>query len=82
MASNVTVRNVNRFGKRLSNEAMIRAFKKKVEKAGVLKDLRDREAYMKPSEARKLKSKMARLRVMKDAAKKAAREAKYNRDKD
>lgn len=81
MSSNVTVRNVNKFGKKLNNEAMIRLFKKKVEKMGIVKEMRDREAYVKPSDARKLKSKMARLRVMKDAAKKAAREAKYNQDK-
>ena len=32
-----TVRNVNRFGKKLTTEQMIRQFKKKVEKEGILK---------------------------------------------
>lgn len=81
MSSNVTVRNINKFGKKLNNDAMIRLFKKKVEKAGVIKELRDRDFYVKPSEARKLKSKMARRRVAKDEAKRIAREAKYNKDK-
>ena len=81
MSSNITVRNVNKFGKKLNNEAMIRLFKKKVEKSGIIKEMRDREAYVKPSVERKLKSKMARLRVAKDAAKKAAREARYTQDK-
>ena len=78
-SSNVTVSNTNKFGKKLTLDAMLRLFRKKVEKANVLRDLRDREFYLKPSEAKKLKSKMARRRVQKEEAKKLAREAKFSK---
>ncbi|HEY0997674.1 MAG TPA: 30S ribosomal protein S21 [Gemmatimonadaceae bacterium] len=43
-------------------EWALKAFKKKVQKAGVLKELRQRRHYVKPSEARQLKAKAARRR--------------------
>ena len=43
----------------------LKAFKKKVIKAGILKDLRAKRHYLKPSEARKLKSAAARRRKRK-----------------
>ena len=38
----------------------LKVFKKKLLKAGILKDLRRRRHYVKPSEARQLKAKAAR----------------------
>jgi small subunit ribosomal protein S21 len=43
-------------------EWAIKAFKRKVQKAGVLKDLKKKGRYMKPSEARQLKAQAARRR--------------------
>lgn len=43
-------------------EWALKAFKKKVQKAGILKDLRKRRHYTKPSEARQLKAAAARRR--------------------
>ena len=43
-------------------ESALKAFKKKVQKAGVLKDLRKKRHYLKPSEARQAKAKAARQR--------------------
>ena len=40
----------------------LKAFKKKVQKAGILKDLRRRRHYVKPSEARQQKAAAARRR--------------------
>ncbi len=40
----------------------IKAFKKKVQKAGILKDLRRKRHYEKPSEARQRKAAAARQR--------------------
>ncbi len=40
----------------------IRRFKKKVEAAGVMRDIKKRRYYMKPSEAKKLKRKLAQKR--------------------
>lgn len=40
----------------------LKAFKRKVLKAGILKDLRRKRHYVKPSEARQLKSAAARRR--------------------
>lgn len=68
MASNVTVRKTKKFD---SNEYLIRKFKKKCEKAGILKDLRSHEEYMSPSQKRREKSKQARIRKLKDEKKKA-----------
>lgn len=43
-------------------DAALRAFKKKVQKAGLLQELRKRRHYVKPSVARQLKSAAARQR--------------------
>ena len=43
-------------------ESALKAFKKKVQKAGVLKDLRKKRHYLKPSEAKLAKKKAARQR--------------------
>jgi small subunit ribosomal protein S21 len=43
-------------------ELALKAFKRKVMRSGILKDLRNRRHYIKPSEARKLKSAAARRR--------------------
>ena len=43
-------------------EWALKAFKKQVQKAGVLKDLRKKRHYVKPSEARQLKAKAAKRR--------------------
>ena len=40
----------------------LKAFKRKVQRAGVLKDLRRKRHYIKPSEARKVKAQQARRR--------------------
>ena len=48
-------------------ERALRTFKKKVQKAGVLQDLRKKRHYVKPSEARQLKSAAARRRARKIA---------------
>ena len=44
-------------------EAALRVFKKKVQRAGVLQDLRRKRHYVKPSEARQLKSAAAQRRA-------------------
>ena len=43
-------------------EWALKAFKRKVQRAGVLKDLRRKRHYVKPSEARQLKAAAARRR--------------------
>jgi small subunit ribosomal protein S21 len=43
-------------------ENALRVFKRKVQKAGLLKELRQRRHYVKPSAARQLKSAAARRR--------------------
>lgn len=40
----------------------LKAFKKQVQKSGLLRELRRRREYVKPSEARQLKAKAARSR--------------------
>lgn len=44
-------------------EWALKAFKKKVQRAGILQDLRRKRHYVKPSEARQLKSAAARRRA-------------------
>ena len=46
-------------------EKAIRLFKKKVDDNGILKDLREKEHYVKPSIARKLKRSAAKKRWIK-----------------
>ena len=43
-------------------EKALRKFKKKVQKSGILNDLREREFYIKPTTARKLKRSAAKNR--------------------
>ena len=50
-----------------SFEAAIKKFKKQCEKAGILSQVRKREAYDKPSVAKKKKQIAARKRLMKKA---------------
>lgn len=45
----------------------LKAFKRQVQKAGILMELRRRRHYVKPSEARQLKSKAAQRRKAKSA---------------
>lgn len=71
-AANIVIHNVNKFGKKLDNERMIRNFKKKIEKSNLLQDLRSHEYYLSPSVKRRLKSKFARQRVERENAKKQA----------
>jgi len=44
-------------------EKALRRFKKKWEKAGILRDVRSRAYYIKPSEARKIAKRSKRRRV-------------------
>ncbi len=50
-------------------ERLLKRFKKEVEKAGVLSELKKREFYEKPSERKKKKLKAARRRALKKARK-------------
>ncbi len=47
-------------------EWALKAFKKKMLKAGILKDLRRKRHYVKPSEARQIKAAAAKRRKAKD----------------
>ena len=62
-------------------ESLIRRFKKKVNKSGILKDLRKKEYYDKPSMAKRKKSAEARKRNERDLAKEAMKKTKkyYNK---
>jgi small subunit ribosomal protein S21 len=44
-------------------EVALRVFKKKVQRSGLMQDLRRRRHYVKPSEARQLKSAAAQRRL-------------------
>ena len=48
-------------------EWALKSFKRQVQKSGVLRELRRRRHYIKPSEARQLKSKAARRKREKNA---------------
>ena len=43
-------------------EVALKAFKRKVQRAGILQDLRKKRHYLKPSEARQVKASAARRR--------------------
>ena len=58
MTINVTVRNGNL-------EQAMRVLKRKVQKEGIVKELRDRQFYKKPSEIRQEKIKQARKNWLK-----------------
>ena len=51
-------------------DAALRAFKRKVQKSGILRDLRQKRYYLKPSEARKAKEAAAARRRRKPSRKK------------
>lgn len=55
-----------KIGKNESLESALRRFKRQVQKAGVLAEVRKREHYEKPSVRRKKKSEAARKRKYKD----------------
>ncbi|MCX7770612.1 MAG: 30S ribosomal protein S21 [Proteobacteria bacterium] len=50
-------------------ERLLKRFKKEVEKAGILSELKKREFYEKPSERKKRRLKAARRRALKKARK-------------
>jgi len=52
-------------------EKALRKFKKKVQNSGILNDLREREFYIKPTTARKLKRSAAKNRWRKQLAEQA-----------
>jgi small subunit ribosomal protein S21 len=47
-------------------DAALKAFKRKVMRSGILKDLRKKRFYVKPSTAKRLKAAAARRRVRSD----------------
>ena len=47
-------------------EAALKAFKRKVMRSGILKDLRKKRFYVKPSTAKRLKAAAARRRIRTD----------------
>jgi small subunit ribosomal protein S21 len=51
----------------------LKAFKRQVQKSGILRDLRRRRHYVKPSEARQLKSKAAQRARNKASRKQSSR---------
>lgn len=53
-------------------EKALRVLKKKVQKNGLLKELRDRQYYQKPSEIKRAKKKEQRRNFLKNQAKKRA----------
>lgn len=64
-----TVKNVNRFGKELTLEQMLRQFKKKCEKENLFQDMRRHDYYVGPSLKRKLKDKVAKQRLQRELGK-------------
>ena len=54
-------------GENESLENALKRFKRKVQKDGILADMKRKEEYVKPSVARKLKSENARKRARKEA---------------
>ena len=59
----------NKFNQNI--EVLIKKLKRKVEKEGILKDVKKKKHYLKPSEAKKLKSKLAEKRRKKKVNKKS-----------
>jgi len=54
-------------------ERAIKIFRRKVERSGVLKDLRNKRRYVKPSDARRRKAQAAARRVLRERRKKDRR---------
>lgn len=67
--SNVTVRAKMYNGHPESLESLVRRFKRKCEKADLMHDMRKHDYYVSPSEKRKLKSKFARQRLLREERK-------------
>lgn len=59
-------------GENESLENALKRFKRKVQKDGIMADMKRKEEYVKPSVARKLKSENARKRARKEARGKSA----------
>ena len=51
----------------------LKVFRRKVERSGVLKDLRNKRRYVKPSDARRRKAQAAARRVLRERRKQARR---------
>ncbi len=60
-----------------SIEGALRRFKKEVEKAGILTEIRRRDYYEKPSVKRKKKAEAARRKMLKKKRERERREARY-----
>ena len=56
-----------------SIEWALKAFKRKMQRSGILKELRQKRYYVKPSEARQIKSKAAQRARNKSARKQTTR---------
>ena len=54
-------------------ERAIKVFRRKVERSGVLKDLRNKRRYVKPSDAKRRKAQAAARRVLRERRKSARR---------
>ncbi|MCL2756253.1 MAG: 30S ribosomal protein S21 [Firmicutes bacterium] len=54
-------------GENESLESALKRFKRKVQKDGIIGDMRKKEEYVKPSVAKKKKSEAARKKAKKDA---------------
>jgi len=62
-----------------SVESMLRRFKKRVEAAGILKEARKREYYLKPSVRKKIKRAAAKKQRLRAAARARGRSASERR---
>lgn len=67
--SNVSVAAKVYNGRVESLESLIRRFKRKCDKAGIVYDMRKHDYYIKPTEKRKLKDKLAMQRRLKEERK-------------
>lgn len=61
-------------------DSLIKRFKKKVNKSGILKELKQHSAFEKPSVKRKRKEKEARLRLQKDLMKQEKTKRRFGKD--
>ena len=76
--SNVTVVAKMYNGHPESLESLVRRFKRKCEKADLMHDMRKHDYYVKPSVKRKLKSKYAQQRLLREERKRNKDKAGYN----
>lgn len=63
MASNLKVKARYFNGKKESTESMLRRFKRRCERQGILQSLKEKEFYIPKAEKKRLKKKYARIRV-------------------